>query len=196
MTPTPQSPNPKNIWKEQNMHPQAMTPQMLESRSRHFEDRIRARNRWEYLAGGIVAALTLAFGVWMLLAAPATIADQMTGIGFLVLGLGAIAAAVQLRRKAGGETIIDGSLDTSAAYRAGLVRQRDALRSVFNWYVAPFLPGFVLIYGANVFAPNGVAWAVMIPGLLTALLAAGIVWANRKAAKKLDEEIRALDQNG
>lgn len=194
MTPTPQSPDPKNLWKDQNMHPQTMTPDTLESRSRRFEARIRTRNRWEYRIGGLVAVLTIAFGAWMLVSAPATIPSLMTSIGFIVLGLGAITAAVQLRSRAGGETVITGVLDTAAAYRAELVRQRNALRSVFAWYVAPFLPGFLLIYGANFFEPGGIEWAVMIPGMLTAIFGAWIVWINRKAAKALDAEIKTLDQ--
>lgn len=194
MTPTPQSqsPDPKHLWKEQVMRPQTMTPQMLESRSRDFEGRIRTRNRREYIIGGIVAVLTVAFGTWMLLSVPAAPSSLMTGIGFILLGLGAAAAAFQLRRRAGGQAVIDGSPSTLAAYRAELVRQRDALRSIFSWYVAPFLPGFLLIYGAGFFEPDGLEWGTLIPGLLTVAFGIWLIRANHKAADGLDQEIRAL----
>ena len=195
MTPTSQSqsPDPKNLWKEQDMQPQIMTPQMLESRSRHFDGRIRARNKREYVVGSIVAIITIAFGTWMLLRVAAAPSSLMTGIGFILLGLGAVAAVMQLRRRAGGQAFIYDSPCTSAAYRAELVRQRDALRSIFSWYVAPFLPGFLLIYGAGFFEPDGIEWGTMIPGFLTVAFGIWMVRANHKAADGLDREISGLD---
>ncbi|GAA4128413.1 hypothetical protein ACFFTN_04330 [Aminobacter aganoensis] len=198
MTPTPQSqsPDPKNLWKEQDMQPQTMTPQMLESRSLEFEDRIRTRNKREYVIGSIVAVVTVAFGTWMLLSVAAAPSSLMTGIGFILLGLGAAAAIFQLRRRAGGQAFIDGSSNTSAAYRAELVRQRDALRSIFSWYVAPFLPGLLLIYGAGFFEPDGIEWGTLIPGFLTVAFGIWLVRANHKAADGLDQEIKGLDARG
>lgn len=196
MTVSPHSnaPDPKSLWKGQDMTPQTMTPHMLETRSRRLDDRIRNRNRFEYIAGGIAALVSLLLGGWLLLGGPVGRPDLMVGSGFVALAIGTAVSMLQLRRKTGGPSLTDGAQSTLGGYRAELVRQRDALRSVFSWYIAPFLPGFLLIYGASFLDPSAAIWAVLLPAVVTAVFLAWVVRANLRAAACIDEEIAVLDR--
>jgi len=89
--------------------------------------------------------------------------------------------------------------DLASVHRRELVRQRDALRSVWRWYLAPFVPGLlVFIVGttieAGVHAP---LWAVIATSAVSlgfvSLIFAGVWALNAYAARKLDQEINSLD---
>lgn len=190
------SPDPKSLWKGQQMTPQTLTPQMLETRARHLDDRIGRRNKFEYIAGGLAIAGSLLIGGWLLLGGPVGQPDLMVGGGFVALAIGALIAMVQLRLKTGGARVPDGSQSTIGGYRAELVRQRDALRSVFSWYIAPFLPGFLLIYGASFLDGEAAPWLVLAPAIITAAFLAWVVRANLRAAACIDDEISELDRQG
>ncbi len=194
VSPNSSSPDPKTLWKGQDVTPQTLTPDMLESRSRRLEDRIRNRNRFEFLAGGIVIIASLLLGGWLLLGGPVGQPDLMVGGGFVTLALGALVSMVQLQRKTGGASLPNGAQSSVNSYRAELIRQRDALRSVFGWYIAPFLPGFLLIYGASFLDASAVLWAVLLPALVTVAFLVWVVWANRRAAACIDEQIATLDR--
>lgn len=196
LSPQPGSPDPKNLWKGQDMTPQTLTPSMLETRSQRLDRRIHNRNRWEYAAGGLGIAGSVLFAILLLRDGVDNLPDLMVGGGFILLALGAIFAMLQLRRRTGGPGLMDGAQATRPGYRAELVRQRDALRSVFSWYIAPFLPGFVLIYGATFLDPGAALWAVLLPALVTVAFLVWIVRANRRAADCIDAEIKALDREG
>ena len=195
VAPNPNSPDPRTLWKGQDMTPQTLTPTMLESRSHRLDERIHRRNRFEYIAGGIAIAGSLLLGLWLLLDGPVGSPDLMVGGGFLALAIGALVAMIQLRRRTGGGRVPDGAQSTVMSYRAELVRQRDALRSVFGWYIAPYLPGFLLIYGASFLDPSAALWAVLLPAGITIAFLAWVYHVNRKAADCLDEEIAALDRD-
>jgi hypothetical protein len=188
------SPDPKTIWKEQKMTTQTLTPTQLEGRYRRLEGRVRSRNRFEYIAGGIVAVAAFALAAWMLTGGVQNAIEVVAAAGFLLLGAGAIFVCLQLRRRTSLDAVIDGSGGTFARYRAELVRQRDTLRSVLGWYIAPFLPGFLLIYG-SVFLDPDVNWVwAAIPAVITLVFLGWVLNINRKAADCIDEEIRAIDR--
>lgn len=186
------SPDPKALWKGQAMTPQTLTTELLEIRSRRLDDRIGKRNRWEYLAGLITGIVMLVLGLFVLLSGPLDPSAILAGAGFLLLAAGAGIATLQLQRRTGGGTSIDGGTAILASYRAELVRQRDALRSIMLWYVLPFVPGFLLIYGSALFA-DGFVWGALIPAGITIAFLVWVYHANRKAAGCIDDEIRKLD---
>ncbi|MBD8065523.1 hypothetical protein IC608_08550 [Devosia sp. PTR5] len=174
------------------MPAQTLTPAMLETRARRLDDRIRTRNLWEFVAGGLVVAASIAIAALTLLSSPWNAPALTIAGGFILLGLGALVAMWQLRRRTSPPRI-DGAAPTLGHYRAELVRQRDALRSVFRWYIAPFLPGFILIYGATLF-DAGALWSVLLPALATLIFLSWVVYANHRAAACIDTEIADLDR--
>jgi hypothetical protein len=84
--------------------------------------------------------------------------------------------------------------------RAQLVRQRDALRTIFWWYILPFLPGlFVIMRGGRAVRLSktgetaAVGWQeLVLLGIIGASLG-GLWWWNQKAAAKLQRHIDDID---
>jgi amino acid transporter len=89
-------------------------------------------------------------------------------------------------------------MPTYAFLRSQFVRQRNALTSLFWWYVLPFLPGIVLFFAGNGLDPAieaagppiWVRWSVLA-GI--AALIAFIVWLNRLGARRLQKRIDEID---
>jgi hypothetical protein len=76
-------------------------------------------------------------------------------------------------------------------HRRELVRQRDLLRSVWLWYIGPFVPGIV-VFGMGVGSRHGTGtWWNALPFLC---VFGGVMWANYRAARGLDRQIAELDR--
>jgi hypothetical protein len=183
--------NPRDLWASQPVTPVRIAPEVLERRARSFERRVGRRNAIEYVAGGAGILLFGAMGV----RAP----DTLFRIACAAIVLGVIMVLWGLHRRGAAR-----SLDASAApvrdhYRAELVRQRDALASVWRWYLAPLVPGLALFFaaiwrGVAVTTGTPAASAAILPPVLIAVaILAGIHWLNRIAARRLTAAIAALD---
>jgi hypothetical protein len=92
-----------------------------------------------------------------------------------------------------------GSQSWAAFHRGELERQREALHTVWSWYLAPFVPGMVVFLAGVSFteanpAPLAARLAVFLAGAgLMAAVFAVIAWINGLAVKKIDTQIAALD---
>jgi hypothetical protein len=75
-------------------------------------------------------------------------------------------------------------------HRAQLLRQRDLLRSVWRWYLLPFVPGLFLLLMARAAVDPGRATRA---ALINVLVFLGIGWLNERAARRIDREIESLD---
>lgn len=111
----------------------------------------------------------------------------------------ALFAAWQLHRRAsavapemaGAEPIYD-------FVRGQLVRQRDALKSIFWWYILPFLPGMGLVLAGNGLDPAIEAagpphWVRWLALAAIFMIFGGIWWLNRLGARKLQKRIDEID---
>lgn len=187
------SPDPRTLWKAQPVMPVTLSAQSLAARARRLEARVRARNRIEYGAGGLLALFMLGLGIAGLMSGLETAYATVSTLGLFALAAGAITVCLQLHRRTGGPGLVSGVLPSRAAYRAELARQRDALRSVWLWYIAPLVPGVLLIYGADFFRPQP-SLGITVPLLAATLGFFGLVIAlNHRAAARIDAEITALD---
>lgn len=153
--------------------------------------KVRLRNAVEYAA----CAVVVVFGARNVLTAE----HMHQQIGMILLMLAALSVTWQLHRRASavaperaGETPLYQFL------RAQLVRQRDALREVFWWYLLPFVPGFAVIFVGNGLVPEleragPPIWGrwLFLGGM--AALYAGIWWINQIAARKLQRRIDEID---
>ena len=186
--------DPFNFWTRENSDANFSEPGACRARSTRFEKSIRRRNLLEYAAGALVVvvfgALAVFFageGEWAL---SATVAMTVAA---------AISVVSKLHR--------DGSAQSRSPeasckdhLRSQLVRQRDLLRGVPTWYLAPFVPGlvgFYLVVTANVAEVQG--WAAALEGVwfkfvATAAFFIFVGWLNLHTARKLDREIAALDR--
>ncbi len=121
------------------------------------------------------------------------------GSGMIVLA--AVFVLWQLHRRASAvPPERAGTMPLAQFMRIQLVRQRDALRSVLGWYIAPFVPGFVLFVMGNAGAAAGDMNAIvslrlgdwLFLGFFAALLAS--IWRfNQRVARKLQAAIDEID---
>ena len=115
-------------------------------------------------------------------------------IGAAMIAAGAVYVAYKLHTLAGaGEPDMAQSVVTF--HRAELVRQRDALKSVWRWYLAPFIPGVLVFVGGTQFSSDiNMPLVARLLGLGTSLgifavIFGGIFWLNQRAAKKLAKSV-------
>ncbi len=84
--------------------------------------------------------------------------------------------------------------------REELIRQRDALRTVGRWYLAPFVPGMVLVMAGRWFQSHAHGRSIETDHLIVLAVSAvmavfmGFVWAlNQWGARQLQKRIDELD---
>jgi hypothetical protein len=166
----------------------AMLPHDLQQRSREFEKNVRRANL-ELLLG----VLILVFLGWRAAIAE-PVSDRVAG-GLIIAAALYITYQVFKRGSAGAVPPEADLSSLPALYRSRLERRRDALRSIWSWYVLPFLGG-LMIFALRVplahpdqlrLWPNVVPFATLC-----------IVWSfamrkfSERAARKLQDEIDAL----
>ena len=151
-----------------------------------FDRHIRIRNGIEYAAGAVVIAI---FSIGIVLE-PA----HLVKLAHLLIVIGTCFVLWQLYRR--GSVPEAPTCATTAElirhHRRHLVRQRDALKSVWLWYLLPFLPGQILYFIAVPAVP-GKEWVKAASVIFMASIFVGAWWLNRKGARKLDQAIGELD---
>lgn len=174
----------RQLWREQAVPPlQPLPTDELAAQSQQLRHKVGRRNRRETVAAGLVAAVFLAYA-WFF-------PYWLTKLGALLTAAGSAVVVWQLHRRVSPLPLPE-ALGASLLqfHRAELVRQREALRAVWRWYVAPFVPGLVLyLCGRQIENGRWQPW----PFVITALVLAGVVWINRRAAQRLQREIETLD---
>ena len=153
--------------------------------------RVKRRNIVEYVAC-VVAIAIFAFNIF-------TMPHILQKVGSAMLVAAAIYAPWQLHRRASAvATESAGALPIYDFLRGQLVRQRDALKGIFGWYILPFLPGVSLVLVGNGLhagseeagPPIWLRWLVPAGVLLFIGFA---TWINRVAARRLQKHIDEID---
>jgi hypothetical protein len=157
-----------------------------------FYRRIRGRNRVEY---GAALLVILCFGAYCFL-----LPSPIARIGAFLVVLGTLFVVWQLDRRASAIAVppAEAALPLIAHQRAQLVRQRDALASVWLWYLLPLVPGLAVMMVGPTIASGLAGLLHMQRGQVFAILAAilvfgGVWWLNRRAARMLGKAIAELD---
>jgi len=177
----------QTIWQTQKSESMKMSVEEIREKSDKFEQGIRRRNLREYIAAAFVI---LVFAVYMVI-----FPNPVIRTGCVLLIAASLYVAYRLHRHGKAQALADRTPFSScvAHYRAELVRQRDLLRSVMSWYIAPFVPGLVVFtLGIENMRPgrSGAILLTAIPVVAIAL----IIWAlNSRVAKKLQREIDTLE---
>jgi RNA polymerase sigma-70 factor, ECF subfamily len=100
---------------------------------------------------------------------------------------------VQLHRRGSARSVPAG-VDAKASivfHRSELERQRDALRTVWRWYLLPFVPGIAATQIAAGM-DGGINRAIVITALCSVALFAGVWALNQWGARKLERKIQQL----
>lgn len=182
------------LWTAQPVKPFSLSVEELRSRTGKFQARIRQRNITEYLAALLVIGT---FG-WMTWLIPVLLIKA----GAILVILGAIYVSWKLHLIAGqgASQRADNAARLLDHHRNELVRQRNALSSVWRWYLAPFVPGTVLFVAGASFAPEtGMPFLAGLASFAVSMAVVGgvfaaVIWLNNRAVKHLDAEIAEVER--
>ena len=174
----------RTVWQSQRTDPAPVHIADIRGRSPKFQGQIWRRNLREYAASALVVAF---FGLsfW-------TADGFWTRTGALLVIGGTLYMCYELHRRGSTRTAPPGA-SSVVFHRAELERQRDALQSVWRWYLAPFVPGLtVSLVGEEIDDPP-ISWVPLL--LKLAFLVAvfvGVLKLNHLAARELQREIDEL----
>lgn len=185
----------KNLWQSQPTEPPGFRPEEFRMKINKFERRIFWRNLREYAAGVVVIA---AFGYyeWRFRA-------LLVRVGSGLVIAGTLHVMYQIHRRASLRPA-PGDLGSSTCiefHRKSLERQRDALRTVWSWYLLPLVPGLAVFASGSIVsqwtAHQGSPGHLVISSLVSPLMMAAVFFAiwklNRRAAERLQTQIDELE---
>jgi len=178
----------QKLWQDQPVEGVTMSVEVIRKRAAKFERKIRWRNVREYVAA-LIAAVPLGYFF-------VTARDVFARITFGLLIGGLAWMVVQLHRKGSVRSMPTevSTLTSLQFYRAELERQREAVNTVWSWYLAPLIPG-LLVYTvwSAIRSPRPSAWLGL--ALLDAVIAGMfyVIWKmNVRAARCLQRMIDEL----
>jgi hypothetical protein len=175
----------KTMWKTQPVHSGPLSLDQIKRDAEAFHRTVVRQNR-AGAAGAIAIMLIFGAYAWFL-------PDVVIRIGSGLVAAGALVALLTHRKLASTRGLPqDGVASTYVDYfRAELIRQRDGLRSVWLWGVAPFLPGTSLIvYGMGHQHGGVLPWQIPAMFVVPTLVA---IWMHFAHARKIQHKIDALD---
>lgn len=197
MATTPNRSSAEELWQSQIEEISPMTLDAVRLRAQSFQQSVHRRNLREY-AAGVVAAVILGVGMWLL---PHTVAR----LGAFVTLLGLCYVVVDLRRT-GAARGVPGQASTEqclAFHRRELGRQRDVLHRAGTTYIAALLPGVLLVFVGTwlqvgrwleVRPEPMVLWLMGIAWTAALAVLAIISWGNLREARQLQRELDALGE--
>ena len=185
----------KNLWQSQPTESPRIRPEELRRKMNKFERRIFWRNVREYAAGVLVIAI---FGYYEF-----RFNTLLVRLGSGMIIAGTLYVMYQLHRRAstrpapadlGSSTCID-------FHRKSLERQRDAVRTVWSWYLLPFVPGLSVLFIGSIASQRAAHPGNLGQLVINILASQGIipavffaVWKlNRRAAERLQTQIDELN---
>jgi hypothetical protein len=185
----PEKHDVKTIWGAQPVEQNLVTAEQIRTNADKFQSAVRRRNRMEYAAGVLVIA---GFGsyIWIF-------RTPLMQMGSLLIVAATIFIMVWIRFRASAHPIPShiSFMDYLSRYREELRRQQSALRTVWLWYLAPFVPGFVLFLAGlsrlheHTLGSRRPLWPVAVA---TVAVFAGVWLLNLWGARRLQHQIDAL----
>ena len=183
----PSDPNPndpRNLWQNQKDERATITLEDVRRQAGRLGRRVYWRNLREYVAGAIVIAV---FGASLWHTRGWRIAPSL----LLMAGTGYVLFEIH-RRGAARSLPMDADLKASLDFHIReLERQRNALRTVWLWYLLPFMPGFLAEIAVSA-VDRGVTGPLIAFCIALPLMFVGIWKLNESGARKLDRKIREL----
>lgn len=182
----------KELWQSQPTEGIRMSIDQIRMSAGRFERRIHRRNLREYIS--VIAAVAFcSFGFWRT-------GDLVVRIGFCLLVVGAFYLIWQMLSKGSWQPLPEdaGLANCIEFQRRQLAQQRDLLRSVWRWYLAPLVPGMAVLLFAFARANPGhlqhPALVVVPEAMFFVAVSVGIVLVNARAAGRLQRKIDELEE--
>ena len=185
--------DPSSFWNADPISAQFSDPDLVTRRSTRFSRTVRRRNLIEGAAGLLVIGL---FGSGTV--AAASIGEWAFAGASAMVVAGTIFILWHLIRY--GSNLARRPEDDCRSHLLGqLARQRDLLRRVPFWYLAPLLPGVCAVYGITAFkVAEAQGWEKALGGVWQPFLATIVFFVfvgglNLWAARRLSREIGAIE---
>lgn len=179
----------QKIWQDQPVEGIKMSVEEIHTRAGRFERKIRWRNRRESVGCLMVSGLFTYFLF--------DTHDVLFRVAYGLFIAAMIWIAIQLQRKGSVKSLPTGLGASSSLqfFRGELERQRDAVKNVWPWYLAPMVPGYVMLTIAYAMSfPRPVRWiGVGAFDLFIVLVFIGIWKMNLRAARCLQRSIDELN---
>lgn len=185
----------RSLWQTMPIETVTVSLEEMRAKATGFQKRIRRRNFFEY-AATVVVVIVLCWYATLPSRAGLLwpISNGLIIVGMLVvaLNLHRRARATSLPVQASAQSLID-------FQRMELTRQRDALRSVWLWYILPVVPGIILWFiaiGIDMTARNPERALVALSGaaIVVALVFAIIILLNLLGAARMQKMIDDLSR--
>lgn len=182
----------RELWQNQKTEGVRMSVAEVQAGAGKFQRRIKSRNTREYVASIVVVAF-FGFEFWRA-------GDLLVRIGFMLAIAGVAYVVWQLHARASSKALPqDAGFSSYIEFqRRELERQRDALSSVWRWYLAPLLPGMAVLLAAFGRANPGhskYVWPIIvIEAIFIGATSIGIAKLNSAGARKLQKQIDDLEE--
>lgn len=182
----------QKLWQEQPLEGTKMPIEMIRKRAAKFDHKIGRRN----LRESIAASFVIVFFSYFII----TNHDILFRITWSLFIAGTIWVLIVLHWK-GSPKSLPGAMGASSSlefFRSELERQRDLIKNVWPWYLAPMVPGYIALNVAWASAlPHRIRWGTMalFDAVFIAIFVA--VWKlNQYGAKCLQRSIDSLPPAG
>jgi hypothetical protein len=187
----------QSLWQSTPTTPISVSVDDMRARSARFAQKVRRRNMAEYIACIVGAGIFTWYATWPEPATPLwPVANMMIVAGLFVIAwnLHRLTRAMTPPESASAESLID-------FQRTEYVRQRDALKSVWLWYIGPVMPGLILWFiaaGDGTKTPDMLTRFVGLGGaaVISLLVFGAIIGINLLGASRLQNLIDELDKFG
>lgn len=152
---------------------------------------VKWRNRVEYAACTVAVVI---FTYYFF-----TMPHILHKLGSALTVAAAIFAPWQLHRRASAVAPeMAGTMPIYLYLRGQLVRQRDAVKTIFSWYILPFVPGIALFIAGNGLdpkveaagPPHWMRWSALVAMFA---IVAFIWWLNQVGARRMQKRIDEID---
>jgi glucan phosphoethanolaminetransferase (alkaline phosphatase superfamily) len=186
----------KEIWGAQAVEQNLVTVERIRADADKFRSAVRRRNRVEYTAAVFVVAVFVAY-IWIF-------PTPLMRLGSLLIIAAAILIMVWIHFRASANTIPShiSFMDYISRYREELRRQQTAARTVWLWYLAPWVPGIaVFTMGIDRFLKHALGnraplWPIALVIVVMVGVFAGVwllnLWGARRLQRQIDELNRLL----
>ncbi len=180
----------RNLWRNQPLEEtKPISFEELRIRAKKMDRRIRRRNCIEYIAAAfVVVAFSSSIYVFE---------TPLMRLGSALCIAATLYVVWQLRVRGSARTLPQGEVPLTwlDSHRRQLERQRDALASVWKWYLAPFVPGMsIFLAGRAIEDPPGNWVSVPKTSAAVVFLFAFVAWLNHRGSRKLQRELDELDR--
>jgi len=177
------------LWQSQPTEGTRMSVEEIRNRASKFERRIRHMNQREIVGCLIGSGL---FGYFMI-----GTKSELFRVAYGLFIAAMLWIVVQLRRKNRVNSLPAsmGAASSLQFFRTELERHRDVIKNVWPWYLAPMVPGYVMLTVAYLaYFPQRARWiGAGVFDVFVVLMFIGIWKMNVRAARCLQKKIDELN---